>query len=69
MVLQTLLKLVFHETRAAKLECGWIWDRKEAILVVSVRSKDKISPSQLELVYAIGRSGWAGVGVGLQLVG
>lgn len=39
----------------------WIWDQKEAILVVPVRSKDKISPSQLELIYAIGRSVW-GVG-------
>ena len=63
------LNLVFHETRAAKLGCGWIWDQKEAILVVPVRSNDKISPSQLEPVQAIGRSGWAGVGAGLQLVG
>lgn len=55
------LNLVFHETRAAKRGCVWIWDQKEAILVVPVRSKDKISPSQLELIYAIGRSVW-GVG-------
>lgn len=63
------LNLVFHETRAAKLECGWIQDWKEAILVVPVRSKDKISLSQLELIYAIGRLECAAVGAGLQLVG